>query len=453
MERVYAVSTRLHLTEEWMEYLKEYIKFYHVVQRRIFQDLNHGIMEKMGRSQYVSYLCSSYGILKRTGNAILYDMKGRIKAYHALKKTELSEMQEKLKAVKKSLHKKQAVMEKLKPKAAKNTLSSKDLITYRNAKKSLYWLKNKQNTLVQKIDGLKRQIKERTVSLCFGSKAMFGKQYRLAENNYKSHEKWLHDFQKRRDSGIFYLGSSDETCGNQLLQMHVGKDGFRMELSKDKPFRKDGNKKLIQNSVVFPYMQEELTQAIQNHQPVTYKITRKDKKWYVTAMFRMDREVRTDREHGVFGIDYNDGFMEMAEINEHGNLVSRKHIDILYHGTGNRAESELKESISKIVRHALYCGKSIVVEDLDFKKKKAETQKHQKKLYNKMIHQLDYHRYLFWLENLCLKYGVGFLRVNPAYTSQIGKQKYADQKKLTVHECAAFVIARRGQGFVDKLTS
>jgi len=40
--------------------------------------------------------------------------------------------------------------------------------------------------------------------------------------------------------------------------------------------------------------------------------------------------------------------------------------------------------------------------------------------------------------------------VSPSYTSKIGKQKYAGNRKLTVHNAAAYVIARRGQGLKDK---
>ena len=43
--------------------------------------------------------------------------------------------------------------------------------------------------------------------------------------------------------------------------------------------------------------------------------------------------------------------------------------------------------------------------------------------------------------------------VNPRNTSKIGKQKYSDRMKLSAHQAASFVIARKGQGFVDKLVS
>ncbi len=134
-------------------------------------------------------------------------------------------------------------------------------------------------------------------------------------------------------------------------------------------------------------------------------------------------------------------------------MVSAMHIKLQYHGTGNRAESEIKEKLSGLVRYALGSVKNIVVEDLNFMQKKSGCLKQKDKKYNKMIHMFDYHRYLFWTKNLCLKYGVGFTMVNPAYTSLIGKQKYADTRKLTVHRAGALVIARRGQGFEDKLTA
>ena len=51
---------------------------------------------------------------------------------------------------------------------------------------------------------------------------MFQKQYHLEENQYQSHKQWKKDYEKARDSGIFYLGSGDETCGNQLVQLYYG---------------------------------------------------------------------------------------------------------------------------------------------------------------------------------------------------------------------------------------
>ena len=118
----------------------------------------------------------------------------------------------------------------------------------------------------------------------------------------------------------------------------------------------------------FSYLQEELMSVIADNQPVSYRISRKGRKWYLTAMFSMETNVMTDSSSGVIGIDYNDGFMELVETNKHGNMVSAEHVSLDFHGTGNRAASEIKEKLSKIVKAALSKGKDIVIEDLDFRK-------------------------------------------------------------------------------------
>lgn len=44
-------------------------------------------------------------------------------------------------------------------------------------------------------------------------------------------------------------------------------------------------------------------------------------------------------------------------------------------------------------------------------------------------------------------------RVNPAWTSWLAKQLYCPKMKLNTHIGAAFVIARRGQGYKDSVRS
>ena len=50
-----------------------------------------------------------------------------------------------------------------------------------------------------------------------------------------------------------------------------------------------------------------------------------------------------------------------------------------------------------------------------------------------------------------LKFGFKIKKVNPAYTSVIGRFKYAKMYGLSVHEAASFVIGRRGLDFDEKV--
>lgn len=461
MERIITIQTRLELSAKLKRYLSDYIKFYNLIERRVFQDLKHDVVRKEynSMSRYITHICTEYGILKRTANSIRYDMQGRINAYRELKNTEIQCIKEKIFCLKKKIQKLKQSVSKLKKLAVENLLSEKQRLQYANDRKSLYWKQNKLNQLNQKLEQMIKDKKDGIVSLCFGSKQQFKKQYYLEENGYHSHEKWKHDFQKQRDCGLFFLGSSDEAYGNQLLQLRFDEkaDRFTMYLMKDKSYRISNRfceKQIDLTGVRFKYGQNWLKSAIEQKQSITYRICRKEQKWYLMACFTIDISVRTVSTNGVIGIDYNDGFMSVCETNESGNLIGLEHMPLKFHGTGNRADSEMKEIIAGMVKQADKKCKSIVIEELDFKKTKAKRIKGgsgQGKSYNRMLHLFDYHRYKTALQNACIRNGVELIRINPANTSKIGKEKYMDRKKLTVHQAASYVIARIGQGFIERL--
>ena len=73
-------------------------------------------------------------------------------------------------------------------------------------------------------------------------------------------------------------------------------------------------------------------------------------------MVTLDKDTndcKTRSCYGTIGLDYNDGFIELAETNETGNLVHLKHFDLKFHGTGNSATSEIRNITSKIDDYAL----------------------------------------------------------------------------------------------------
>jgi Putative transposase DNA-binding domain. len=62
-----------------------------------------------------------------------------------------------------------------------------------------------------------------------------------------------------------------------------------------------------------------------------------------------------------------------------------------------------------------------------------------------------YKRLLNKIEITARRNGIEIRKVNPAYTSLIGKLKYAPQFNIDKDIAAAFVIARRGLGYKEKL--
>lgn len=56
------------------------------------------------------------------------------------------------------------------------------------------------------------------------------------------------------------------------------------------------------------------------------------------------------------------------------------------------------------------------------------------------------------IENQSYRRSFGVIKINPAYTSQIGKILYMRRLGISIHEAASYVIGLKGMGLRDKLT-
>lgn len=470
-ELTYTSETRLQVRpgqahEEFRNYIDSFLPEYSRILMFAFVNLSRPENRRKWKSDAAlnTEICHRFGVLKRTANSAIRDAKGRIRALLELKKTELVSLEEKIKKQKQQIKIREVTRDELKPIARTNSLNEEAKI-YRNVRASLYHRKNRLNQLNQQAQKLKREIDEVDLHMCFGTKKLFKAQYHLEENHIPSHEAWKKRFVKNRDKNLYYLGSADEVMGNGLFQLRYDEkeDEFTARVRIQNDFKEDAFltvehldfKRRRSELIEIVKRLAELPRSSKQRQPLSFRIKRRGNKYYLQVIFTLPKKpVLTRSSYGVIGLDYNNGFIEAAETNEDGNLVDLRHYPLEFHGTGNRAASELQSTVHEIVRYALERGKDVVIEDLDFKRKKAECKRAKSaagKRYNRMIHAFDYGRYGECMERACFSGGVHLMSVSPAYTSRIGKQKYQDSKKLTVHQAAAYVIARRGQMFSDEL--
>ena len=459
ISKTFTIETRLNQRNnaEIIEYVKEYNALYGKMLRFAWHRYNNGGTFNMKKSEFNTVLQKTFGVNKRLANSVISEVEGLYKALYQLKWHEYGQLQGKIskkrKKVKKLSKKVFAISEKTKGKNFSDSL----LQYYQKLKTDIFYEHRRLNRLVQKQNNLLREIQSKKLRLCFGTKKLFYAQFHLKENNMTSHKIWLERFRQARDNRSLYIGSKDESRCNQLLQLspmvNAGKgNSFTIQLRKNTKTRE-----YVRGFCTFKYMDGILVKTLINQDHgISYRIIFRDKKCYMQAMITLNKDTndcKTRNSHGTLGLDYNDGFIELAETNETGNLIGLKHIDLKFHGTGNSAKNEIRTKVSKIVDYAISVGKDIVIEDLDFRKTKSETDEAKSeggKEYNKMLHSFDYSRYKKSFENCCFRRGVSLIKVNPAYTSKIAKQEYCYHKKLSVHQGASFVIARKGQGYVDK---
>lgn len=439
--RKFTVVAQLHeqQNQDLIEYVDSCFATYGKAKRETFHVLKRHA--DFNKSTFNTHLQTKYNILKRTANSIISDAQGTLNALIELKKYEKSQLERKISSLEK-------LIGKLEMKVADNkTLlrlndESVSLVTHRNLKRKLVSKKNQLNNKKQRLKNLQYQIEHGIYKLCFGTKYLFKRDY--------------NEFIARRDSQLSFVGTKTEKAGNQVLQLSYNHQNnqFDIQLRKDIGGFKEQRGSYVNGKIHFNHHKQELISILANrNSPLSYKIIKKNGRYYLYCTFEIQRDESsfvTRSSNGVIGLDFNKGFVTVTETNQYGHMVDTDLIRYRFK-KGNVTQTDLELIANKIKERALAKGKDIVIENLNFKDTKAKTVSKRGNKYNNMLHSLAYRKFTNIIENVCYRNCIWLRKVNPAWTSWIAQQKYCPKMKLNIHTGASFVIARRGQGYTDKV--
>ena len=445
LKQKYTTVTQLHEVnnKDIIEYFENASVYFCKLQRKAFHIFKNENVKgnKIDYNLLLKKFMADYKISRRTANSILKDVQGRIKALAELKKYEISQKEQKIKKMKEEIEKLDSKIsgfqEKMENKIKVNHFK------YWNLKKSRAFKKMKLNKFQIKLEQLKWQTETGNYKLCFGTK-----------NLLKSNKK---EFLLQRDSQMSYIGSKDETGRNSMFQLTYNNRNNQFEIKIRKDFGFDAEEKYVYGKCYFNNHKNKLIEALENNNstPLTYSVIRKNGRYYLHCTFEYRIEDKsnflTRKTYGTIGIDFNKGFLTVSEIDRNGNLVKSEILKYRF-GKGNKTQSDLESCISAILKRSLETEKDLVIEDLNFKDKKSKTSKGKTdkgKKYNNMLHTLAYSLYDKLITNMAFRNKISIIKVNPAWTSWIAKNKFCNKMKLNIHIGAAFVIARRGLGIKD----
>ena len=437
----YTTETRLYTknNEDVIAYFDEIKEQYNYILRKVYYIIRND--PKLKINLLNTELQSKYNVSRRTANSIIKTVQGKINSIKELKKIEVKQNQYKLERISKKLEKLIPILLDLKSKARENDI--KDLTKYRNLKTKVAFLKIRKDKLVNQIKSLNHQLETNKFKITFGTKKLFKQN--------------LEEFLNQRDNQMVFLGSKEETsCNNTFQLRYVPKiNQFVMKVRKDFKYKNTkGEERYVYGKCFFNNHKKLLKEILQTkNSPLTYRIIQRNNKYYLQCIFEIDNYNLnlTNNTQGTIGIDFNKGFVAISQTNKYGHLVSIDKMTYRF-GSGNKTENDLLLIINKLAELAIHTGKDIVVEDLNFLKTKSKATKGESKngkQYNRMLHSLAYKTFLDKAEQICNRENVGLIKVNPAWTSWIAKNKFCDKMKLNVHTGAAFVIARRGMNIKD----
>ena len=435
-KRKFTVVTQLHETNnrEIIEYIESSRSEYARAMRETFYTIKH---EDLNKSQHNTYLQNKYDILRRTGSSIISDAEGRYNALKGLKEYERKQTESKI------IHLESEVIPKLVEIRDCNSAKLRlgrvvSLVKQRNLRRKIIAKKAKLNRMRQKLDNLTYQIESGRLKLCFGTK-------KLLQQDYNR-------FVAQRDSQMSFVGGKDETACNQLLQLEYNRkdNQFRIQLRKDFGGYKSTSDKYAYGKVYFNHHKKYLISILRSKtSPLSYKIIKRNGRYYLHCTFEIHvDEFITRSDCGTIGLDFNKGFIALSETNKYGHLVRTQILPYRFK-SGDKTTTDLQGIANRAVKLALRTGRDICIEDLDFKTKKSKTESKQNTKYNEMLHSLAYRQFSDIVESVTYRNRVNLVKVNPAWTSWLARQKYCPNMKLNVHVGASYVIARRGQGYKD----
>ena len=429
------IQAKLVLDDKTKAFLDETAKYTAKLRGKLLKDLLSKEKINELKKQYIA----EYGLLARQFNSLANDVKAAIASAKELKKLDLQECKNRHKALNKRI-------KSLTKKLAK-TSSACGVAGKKSPRKQLRFQIHHKKRKLARLQAKIAKLEKNKLSICFGTKKLFHKQFHLKENSYNNHQQWLEDFRNARTNRIFYLGSHDEKFGNQNCQWLAGKLQIRVL-----PALEDKFGKYVEICPDFKYGHDIIDFAIKNQQALNYRFVRKQRGWYLFLTTKREPvEITTNKELGAIGVDLNKDHLAWAETDRFGNLVDFSHVNT---PTQDRRKEQVKatlsEAIKQVVQHAKDRQKPIVIEKLNFSKKKTAFEG-MSKAYRRMLSYFAYSLFYMLMLSRAWRQGVQVILVAPNYSSIIGKYKFSQMYGISIHIAASLVLARRGLRFSERL--
>jgi hypothetical protein len=241
--------TRLPVTEEQEPALQGNATLFGKLERSLFAAHAAGETLTKLKSDYLR----QFGITARQFNAARFTTEGKIAAAKECRQRHLQQLRQRI--------------EKLATK----------LPRIRDGRK-----RKQQQCRLQRLQskqaGLERDIQERRLRLCFGSKKLFREQ--LQVNSPAEQAAWRQQWQSARNNQFFCIGSKDETSGNQTCVATIADDdSLTLRLRLPNTLAQHG-KYLHFTNIRFAYGHNDILQALRaGGQAIHYRFVKDQKGW------------------------------------------------------------------------------------------------------------------------------------------------------------------------------
>lgn len=249
-------------------------------------------------------------------------------------------------------------------------------------------------------------------------------------------------------SNAIYSRGENSKGGNENIKIEYDKDNlFKIKVLNPLIDKKNSRLEL---AAKFP---DKFTAGLINYlnsgKAYSVRIKRDKSKYYIHLTLEYPEMVEPDFSLNCAGIDINPDNIAATIVDKTGNFIASKVFkfpEIPYVSSNKRSWIIKNKVIDAFDWIKSYDAKTVMIEDLNFKKKHSTSSK-----YNRMSHNFLNKKTADAVILRAFKDNIAIKEVSPQYTSLIGEFKYAKMYGLSTHQSAALVIARRGMGYSEKV--
>ncbi|WP_327211350.1 hypothetical protein [Rhizobium leguminosarum] len=332
----------------------------------------------------------------------------------------------------------------------------------RRLKADLHQHKRQAAILAGRLERARERVEDST--LCFGTKKLFKAQFHLKENGFSSHGEWRKAWTRARSATFMIEGERASESGNRFARLSRCEDGlFELQLRLPEALAHLAQKsfKIVGRPIHvirikglrFEHRVDELASALERAVPVSVRFHRDEHGWRVMPTFKpVEAETNFDTRCGAVGIDLNVAHVSVTRADRFGNPVEQFDVPLVTNGKSEGQSANAARHVAKsIVAYAKLHELPLVCEKLDFSDKKKRLKDEGSAHRARQLSSFAYSAFAAALDSACARQGVHLRRVNPAYTSIIGRVKTARRYGSSVHAAASLAIARRAMELSEQL--
>ncbi|MBU4437234.1 MAG: hypothetical protein KKH78_03050, partial [Candidatus Altiarchaeota archaeon] len=247
------------------------------------------------------------------------------------------------------------------------------------------------------------------------------------------------EWKKLRSSAFYSVGGKIDG-GNQNLRITYIEDNmFQLRIN-------IGERRWIYTRLWTPSRYVDyLKQAIKGSYSV--RVVRRDR--YEVHISSDHQGSELDFSNGVAGFDINTDNISVTIATRNGNFRASKVFkcpELLYARSNRR-----KWLLGNLVKEAFEWIKSYGVKTVAIENLKLRRTFDTNKKYNRKVSNFIHAKAIGLIKSRAIKEKIAVREVNPRFSSFIGEYKYASTYGLSIHQAAAFVIARRVMGYIERV--